>query len=204
MRFKTFYIKEQEFKFDFNQLNSLDKFSQRIKFAKEHLKEIGHGSSRVVFELSPYFVLKLAKNEKGLIQNSTETDKELHKTYSDIIPNLKDFDKNDYWLVVEKCNKVSKEKFKQLSGINFDLFGKALKEVHYLQNGRIEELSDDVKELENSDNYFFELLKKFMEDFDMFYKDLANISSWGESKGKLKLIDYGLTQEAYDTYFRKN
>lgn len=58
--------------FNFDEFNSLRSFSARDKYASNHLKTLGYGSSRKAFLIEGKdgpAVLKLAVNRKGVAQN---------------------------------------------------------------------------------------------------------------------------------------
>ena len=61
------------------ELNNINSFANRIKYADNNLTRIGGGSGRIVYELNDTKVLKLAKNQKGVAQNNVEFD--LGKNY---------------------------------------------------------------------------------------------------------------------------
>ena len=56
--------------FNMKTLISLPSFAKRLQYCMQYLKKIGAGSSRVVFAVDNEKVLKVAKNEKGIEQNS--------------------------------------------------------------------------------------------------------------------------------------
>lgn len=203
MSFLKFYLKESDEKFNLDSLNSLVSFSKKIKYAKEHLKKLGEGSSRIVFDLNDGYVLKLAKNEKGLEQNLTDGDWGLHKMYPDLLPELKDRDENDdcYWIISKKCEKITPNKFKELTKISFKDFSQAITEAYLNYKGRLKVVSDTTKKyLDDEDSIVYNIVDMII-NFDMPSGDITRISSWGESDGKAKLLDAGLTNNTFNTLY---
>ena len=64
----------QESGFSLEELHNLTSYAKKKAYCREHLKRLGTGSSRMVFELNDETVLKLAINKKGLAQNDVEWD----------------------------------------------------------------------------------------------------------------------------------
>lgn len=206
MKFKAFYLTENEDnKFDIKVLDSFKKYSDKIKYTKTHLTKLGEGSSRIVFDLKDGYVLKLAKNEKGLEQNLTDGDWGIQRMYPDLVPELKDRDENDdcYWLIVKAGKKISPSRFKDLTGISFKDFGKALTDVSLHYSGKIKKLPDEIKEILDDEDHILSKVVDMMINFDMPAGDLTRISSWGEVDGKAKILDAGLTNTTFNTHYRK-
>lgn len=63
------------------ELSKQPSFAAKIRFANSNFIKMQAGSSRIAYEYSPDLVLKLAKNEKGLQQNRTESDGFLQQHY---------------------------------------------------------------------------------------------------------------------------
>lgn len=166
MSFLKYYLKESDEKFNLDSLNSLVSYFKKIKYAKEHLTKLGEGSSRIVFDLNDGYVLKLAKNEKGLEQNLTDGDWGLQEMYPDLIPELKDKDESDdcYWIISKKCSKITPNRFKDLTKISFKDFSKAITEASLQNQGRLKTVSEDTKKyLEDEDsivNRVFDMMGK--------------------------------------------
>jgi len=181
------------------QLSSIPSFSKQIKYASLNWLRLTSGSSRVIFDYSPDYVLKLAKNEKGISQNSVENYNFIQNHYKDIIANVIDSDPNNKWLVVEKASKMTIAQFKSITGIDFQNF------CNYI-NDRFN-LSKHVKynvinkeELDN--NIFIYEVVDLMANFNMPPGDITRKNSWGIVKNKVVLIDYGLTMDNYNEYYK--
>lgn len=206
MKFKEFYLTEnEEEKFDIKTLNSLKGFSQKIKYAKKFLKRLGEGTSRIVFSFGDGYVIKLAKNEKGLEQNLTDGDWGIQKMYPDLVPELKDKDENDdcYWIIVKEGKKIIPSRFKDLTGMSFKDFGSGLTEISLWNSGRLKKMSDETKKQLDDEDSILSRVADMMGNYDMPAGDLIRISSWGEVDNKAKILDAGLTNTTYNTHYRK-
>jgi hypothetical protein len=177
------------------QLSILPSFNQRVKFAKANWPKITSGSSREIFEYSPDKILKLAKNDKGIDQNSVENDNFIQTHYKNIIANVIDSDPDDKWLVVEKASKMSTGQFKSITGIDFLNF------CNYIQN-RIDNKKYPVKDQEKLDNdEFVYNIVDLLGNFDMPAGDATRKNSWGIINNRAVLVDYGLTRGIYREHY---
>lgn len=191
---------------DSEELSKMDKFAKRIRFVSEKYPKIASGSSRVVFDINDKFVLKLAKNEKGIAQNETENDWVLQSSYESIIAPIYKSADDGTWLVSFKAKKMTKSLFKAILGYSFDDFGRWLIYYYYEHNPnryiRPSPVNQELEELISASEFGFEI-KNLMLDFDMPYGDLVRISSYGELGGRVVLVDYGLNQQTYDTFYNR-
>lgn len=178
------------------------------KLAGEGLgKKIGKGSSRIVYPIDNKTVLKLALNQKGIIQNREEVSlsKELN-----CVAKIFDYDPDFRWLESERALKEGvTQKFKTLTGLSFKKFMWLLQYysteeqiIGYLTKILPKKEVDFYLEFINSNELFIEL-KKAMEEFSLMEGDIARISSWGISQetGKPILIDYGFTSQTRNFYY---
>jgi hypothetical protein len=181
------------------ELDKIRSFKGRLDFCKKNFKYIGAGSSRVVFEYTSDSVIKLAKNSKGLAQNSVEADPALQNY--DCVPSLIVNNEKDVWLVVEKMDKAKESDFQSVLGISFEDFCKYMKYTNSRRSpGKIDVIDNDLKEKCN-ENEFIQELVGIMANFDMKVGDFCRISSYGKKSGKLKLIDAGLTRNVYEEHY---
>jgi len=200
MRFLNVYLKENEEKFSLENLDAFPSLSKKVQYTKSKLKKIGEGSSRIVFDLEDGYVLKLAKNTKGIEQNSIENDPELQKT--NLVPVVKNSHKEDIFLISEKASPIKEKYFENISKINFKDFSEALKLNKKLDDGKIQEIPEKYKDVLEND--FYQDVYNLMTNFDFSPGDLGRISSWGSLKNKLVLIDSGLTEDIYKNHYRKH
>lgn len=94
-----------------------------ILYAKQHLPEIGQGSSRITFALSGDKVLKIALNNAGIGQNEEEVQvyTRLHK--NDLVTKIFDFDPKYKWLVSELVKPfTSSAELENILGITLQSF----------------------------------------------------------------------------------
>jgi hypothetical protein len=113
-------VKELEKKLE-TAMSGFDPFYMMRKIAEDNgLKELGHGSSRSAFELPvKSYVLKIAKNIKGIAQNEQEVSVYTNPSISNIVPRI--YPKSDLqsylFLIVEKVrpfkNTLEFEKIKK-------------------------------------------------------------------------------------------
>lgn len=155
----------------------LSKFKNRKDFANKTFTLLNSGTGRSVYLIGNEYVLKVAKNNKGIEQNKKEIEISNVGIYKDIIANVIEYDKNGFYVVSQKADEISDELFNDVTGLQLQGF------LYYL---RLDKKWDgDNKEFYNKVN---SLIKKF--DLDRF--DIANESSWGILNGKAVIIDYGL------------
>ena len=194
--------------FDINEFKNIWSYAGKMRFAKEHLdKPIGNGSARVVYRVDENKVLKLAKNKKGKAQNEAEGQWYQESYYDDIIANVIDYDFEEHlWVEMELAIRAKRPDFKRLWGINFDDLFFYLKKRYFENHGRksMFHIDDEtVKELEEIDEVNH--LVSFMYDSSAPDGDLSKLNSWGlvkRSDGEyLVLIDFGLNEEVFKTYY---
>jgi len=203
MRFKTYYLKEEVEKFDIKHMSSLKTFNQRLIYCKSKLKKLGAGSSREVFEIDDNWVLKLAKNPKGLGQNRMESDYGLIDMY-DFLPKIKDSDSEDRWIIIEKCEKITPKEFESLTKIDFKLFSKFLREFERVDRKNLQKKysEDIIPHIDDEDDFIFQI-RDLLGSTDLLPGDFEKISSFGKHKGKIKVVDWGFTKEVHKTYYQK-
>jgi len=195
---------------DMEEFKALPSYAARGRYAKEKLGRLGSGSARIVFEINPTTVLKLARNKKGLAQNELEAEISATGWY-DFIAQVHDAEPNNLWIESEKARKMKKRDFKNLVGFKFNDFTNALvNEAAKAAGGRPSyfntvdpEVAGDIY----ADELFDEMLR-FIADYDLAPGDFARISSWGvvERDGHELpvLIDYGVSKSIFnDLYVRK-
>jgi len=190
--------------FDVQELKKLNNFAARVRYVQTHLKKIGSGSARIVYEIDDKHVLKLAKNKKGIAQNVVEGDWGLHRMYDGILPDLIEKDDDDLWLIVERANKISKKEFERLTGVKFENFARTLGYELSLRSSRNRgfyrykpEDYDDI-----IDNEFLSEIVDMSINFDMPAGDFERISTYGKVDDDPVVVDPGLTQSVYEEHYR--
>lgn len=179
-------------------LESLETYQARKKYAEKNLKHLSSGSARIVYQADDQVVIKLAKNDKGIEQNKAEAD---HKIKSKFLNPVLNHAKNYSWVTSPFLQKISEKDFEKMTKVDFDLFGKAIR--YGLKN--VSENSDKKKPQnfpEVMDSEIFQEMKKLGNKFRLMPGDLARISSWGTKNNKNPvLIDSGLTKKIFDEYY---
>lgn len=203
MRFKHFLLKENVEAFDLEYFKNLKTFNQRLTYCRLKLKKLGSGSSREVFEYSTDYVIKVAKNVKGLEQNTVESDYGAVSMY-DFLPKIKDNSDDGEWVIVEKCDKINAKEFETLTKTNWEFFKTwlSLFSLDYIRHKQVKYTPEMEKELDNDDSFICQL-NSFMVNFDIMPGDFEKLSSFGKHNNKIKIIDWGFTQTVFKTHYSK-
>lgn len=189
------------------EFESIRSFQGKLDYAVKHLKRIASGSARTVFIIDDKKALKIAKNKKGLAQNRVEGDWYLQKY--EITAKIFDKDDNNFWLEMELAKKVYPKRFRELTGISIEEL-KIYLNIRYPENRSFRSYYEnkmDENRLSQLDNDDFVIdLTSIMGDFNMPIGDFLRLSSYGEvirdGKSKIVLVDYGLTREIYDDFYK--
>lgn len=177
-------------------LEKLETFAARVKYAEKNLKRLGAGSSRVVFVLPDENILKLAKNDRGIEQNEVESNP---KMKSKILNKILGKAKNHAWIITQYLDKIKEKEFEEMTGINFKDFGSAI-------SYGLQDVADTTRKKpkcfdEVSDSFVYKELERLGEKFSLLPGDMIRISSWGCRDGHPVLIDAGLTKAIFDKYY---
>ncbi len=182
-------------------------------FAKDG--QLGKGTARTVFLGNKNTVIKIAHNEKGLAQNQAETEIldsmeiELDADKIQLLPKLVDYDRTSYfrgpvWLELEKAQKVTPKEWEAKFGINFKDFGKIVRQLD-----RPARLDDDDKIIydkliknENGAN-LADVLYLLSNTYDVPLGDFDGIRNWGKIGNRVVMVDLGLTQDVYNSYYKR-
>ena len=147
-----------------------------ILYGIEHdrYRYIGAGSARKVYDLDNGFVIKIARNIKGIAQNEAEFLISNNDNYSLLAKVY--FISNDYrYLIMKKANNIKSE-------------GELL---NYFKIKNKRELSNN------------KFIKEIHDRHNLVWADLYKFTSWGKIKNRLVLIDYGYTKEIYNEFYKK-
>jgi hypothetical protein len=141
------------------------------RIALKSLRMIGMGSGRVVYDLGDGYVVKKARNKKGLVQNKGEymiASRNRSELFADVISVSEDY----IYLIMKKAEKILSynEVWKYYNVKNFN-------------------------ELFRLDN-----LKEIIRKNELLLPDLYRKTSWGIINGRPVLIDYGFTKEVRKYY----
>lgn len=100
-------------------LNSLPSLKKKLDFVHSSLELIGVGTARKVYKFEDK-VLKIAKDNRGIAQNKEEVkvSKENNKLFTIVF----EVDPKFSWIVAEKAEPCTEEKFRSIYGISYDDF----------------------------------------------------------------------------------
>ena len=132
---------------------------------------IGSGSGRNVFDLDNGYVVKVARNRKGLAQNKAEY--QIAATnHSHIFARIVAISDDSIYLIMEKAERVYS----------------------------IAEIWNYYHVKNNKELFRINEFQDFTQKYNLLYPDLKRASSWGFVKGKPVIIDYGFTKEVSRYY----
>lgn len=196
-------------------------FKKRLAYALERAKRLGTGSSRVAtiieYQGRPT-VLKIAKNQKGLAQNSVEADilSDGYASQLGILIPIIDYDtqnREPTWVHTEMATKTSE---KQLCSImkcanlhilvnmawaitgkkkyigNYEGFVEHLKKNSRMTDEDIETLTEYANTLADLNS-----------NFDVELGDFTRSANWGMYQGKPVIIDVGFNSNVLNQYYKR-
>lgn len=202
------YIDESgQTSFKIEDFKRIPHLKNKIKYAEMHLgKSIGKGTARIVFPLNKDTVIKIALNENGLLQNAAEISI-FRKNNSNLISQIKNFDKDFSYIETEKATPASSNDWKRITGSSFRDWAVTLKNylIDVSRASANKELAPENYE-DIEETKFFKDTVKFILNNSVMAGDLLNLSSWGianrGNKATPVIIDYGLTKSNADVVAR--
>ena len=203
--------------FSFDEFNRIKSFNGKLKYANDRLKKLSSGSARVVYQIDNEKVLKIAKNKKGIAQNTIESDYGLQQMY-DIVARVYEIDDNDnFWLEMELAKKLSPSRFKSIVGLSIDDVEHFLKLYRFTHDplkyfDSVQNKTYQAYELEfnklTEDHPFLAELEMMIGNYDFVTGDFGKISSYGEVERDgvptVVLIDFGLTSNVWEDFYKVN
>lgn len=181
-------------------IEKLETYQARKKYAERNLKHLSSGSSRIVYSTPKNTIVKLAKNDKGIAQNKAEANP---KMKSKFLNEIIDYADNYSWIETHYLDKITPKQFEEMTGLDFDDFGEAIRYgLRDVSRNTDMEKPENFDKVEKSEIY--KDLKAVGEKFKLMPGDLARISSWGTKDGKPVLIDAGLTSEVFADYYESS
>lgn len=212
------YINEMAYpvSFSFEEFNKINSYNGKLKYANERLKKISSGSARVVYMVDDEKVLKIAKNKKGLGQNSIESDWGLQRM-SDIVAKIFNTNDDHFWVEMELAKKITPNRFKQLSGMSVNEVQDILRVMEtlnnvskrkYLNREQVNQLQNEFDEKVNNSEFLTSLTDMII-NFGMKYPgDFGRVNSYGEvlrdGTPTLVLVDFGLTESVWEDFYKVN
>ena len=200
--------------FNMEAFKEIPSYAGKIKYCKEKLgKQLGQGSSRMVFPIDDEKVLKLAMNEKGVAQNEAECDWFLQKI--GLFAKVYDCDEDYKWIEMQVARKAMASDFKKFFGYPFKVICAYVDYVHdmYSRHRSDRDTSydnlfhqiEESEEYNNGDSIFY-MLYEYLANYQLEATgDLQRLSSWGvvkeDGQESLVIIDYGLTDSVAQEYY---
>lgn len=166
-----------------------------INYADQSLKEpIGRGSSRIVYRVNAKKVLKIAKNNLGLLQNQMELDVFTNPEAAPMVTKIYDYDANNSWIISEIVREIkSHEEFEKLTGMAFIDFYDALRfglgvYDSYYRGPYIESNIDNNELVLNT--------IKTIKATGLMLDELYYIGHWGKTAdNRVVVLDYGYSED---------
>jgi hypothetical protein len=195
-------------------------FKSRLKYALDRAKKLGVGSSRVATTIEYQgrpTVLKIAKNAKGLAQNSVEADilSDGYASQMGILIPIIDYDtqnREPSWVHTELASKVSDKQLcsimkcdnlGQLVNMAWSIIGKKkyLGDyqsyiTHMRNKNKSEEDIDTMIEYANT-------LAELNSQFDVQLDDFMQPANWGMYQGKPVIVDVGFNSNVMQQYYKR-
>jgi GNAT superfamily N-acetyltransferase len=205
-------MNENTGKFNVLEFKNLNSFAARIRYAQQHLNRIASGSARIVYEIDPTKVLKLAKNPKGIAQNEVEISMGMHDYYAKqyVTEVFEADEENNTWLIAEKAKKLTPSRFYQITGVKIQEFAQWLNYTYFSNKGGRHKPPNVSKERDEVlwENEFASGILDLMINYNLPAGDLGRISSYGEvmrnGNPDVVLTDYGLTEDVFSTHYSNN
>lgn len=178
-------------------IEKLETYNARKKYAERNLKHLSSGSSRIVYLTPSKTIVKLAKNDKGIAQNKAEANPKMKSKY---LNEVLDCAQNYAWCEVPYLDKISEKDFEEMTDISFNDFGESIRYgLKDVSGNTDKEKPKNFERVSKSDIY--KEMKDIGEKFKLLPGDMARISSWGTKDGRPILIDAGLTRDIFDEYY---
>jgi GNAT superfamily N-acetyltransferase len=196
-------------------------FKSRLAYALERARKLGTGSSRVAtvidYQGRPT-VLKIAKNQKGLTQNSVEADilSDGYASQMGILIPIIDYDmqnREPTWVHTEQATKVTE---KQLCKIihcddlrELTLVAEALLGKNKAPRYQVADVAEKKRFFGMSEEdieTFFEYVNKLAElnnSFDVELGDFSRAANWGLYQGHPVIIDVGFNSNIMNQYYSR-
>jgi hypothetical protein len=195
-------------------------FKSRLAYALERAKKLGTGSSRVAtvieYQGRPT-VLKIAKNQKGLAQNSVEADilSDGYASQLGVLIPIIDYDEQNReptWIHTEMATKANEKQLCNLLKVpslsflvNFAWSITGKKRFMGLPDGYITQLrnkynmsEDDIEVATDYANTLADLHSSF----DVELGDFSRAANWGLYQSKPVIVDVGFNSNVLNQYYK--
>lgn len=134
-------------------------------------KYINQGSSRTVYEIDEYWVLKVAKSKAGIRQNEKESQIFHNRDTRYFAASNPVSHEDDLWIVVQKLIPLqSEEEFEQETGIDFYTFFEIVEESRRDREASLEQIICNMFGREKTEE---ELQKEYEETEEEYHDDIT-------------------------------
>lgn len=195
-------------------------FKSRLVYALERAKKLGTGSSRVATTIEYQgrpTVLKIAKNAKGLAQNSVEADilSDGYASQLGILIPIIDYDEQNRepsWIHTEIAQKANEKQLCSLLKcpnlsflVNFATSITGKKRFLGLPQGYIDKLKESGMSDDDVDTCtdYANTLADLNSNFDIELGDFARAANWGLYNGKPVIVDVGFNSNVLNQYYKR-
>lgn len=194
--------------FSMEEFNKIPSYRGKIQYVQSLLQRISSGSSRIVYKIDDEKVLKLAKNKKGLAQNEVEGTPDYMRDSLGIFAKVFSVDENNfYWIEMELAKKVSKSRFKELTGFTIEEMDLLMRYLYARSKNRVVNLDPKLKERAFKEDSYYLNIEDFVANFNFNPMDFTRLNSFGEvsrdGEPTIVIIDYGLSNDVWATYYGK-
>lgn len=201
--------------FSMDEFKRLTSFAARERYCNEKLQRISSGSGRIVYKIDDEKVLKLAKNRKGIAQNETEGG-DYYLMQIGCFAQVYDVDDNYLWIEMQLARKAKLSDFKRLTGYDFQTMCAWINccKSGYSRYASYDKYYDDLFNSEEwqelLDNYsIFAEIQDYLGNYQLESTgDLTRLSTWGvvrnDGEERLVIVDFGLSDNVYNNYYKKN
>ena len=207
-----------ETRFSIEEFSRIPTFKGRIQYCDERLEKLGTGSSRIVYKLDDNKVLKIAKNNRGIAQNTREAD--FGRNAYGVTTELYNADTDNYtWVEMERAYPVKKSEVQSIIGVTFLDLCAIICYIHdeycrpneriYAKYGHDSSTIKEImeKEVYTEKNSFLFKLYHYLSDYQpTTIADYCRINNWGkvirDGKPTLVIVDDGYDEEVAKLYGR--
>ncbi len=194
-------------------------FKARLAYALERAKKLGTGSSRVATTIEYQgrpTVLKIAKNQKGLAQNSVEADilSDGYASQLGILIPIIDYDEQNReptWVHTEMAQKASEKQLCQL--MKCDNLHQLINMAYAIQGrkiyGNYENFANHLRQKGKSEQDidtmtdYANILADLNSSFDVELGDFGRAANWGIYQGKPVIVDVGFNSNVLNQYYKR-
>lgn len=187
-------------KFSLNDFKKLTATPDQLKYVAGKLRELGGGSARVVFALSPKYALKIAFNDRGKSQNETEKRVSSDPQAQEFVAKVHQSAPDSSWIISDLVRPLrDEEEFKDFFGMDFEEFVRAVRgNDHWkwdasnpewrVSNGSVNADDDSI-----GTYGLVNAFKKLIKGKKLYEIEFTDIDHWGKAPdNRIVILDYGV------------